>query len=89
MNQHKRRWYGILGSYEGKQARIQLHRRDYGKSSDTLPEPIVRAAAAEYNRQGFSQSFERLQERGGLSDTEIIALLADALGIEVPEWPSN
>jgi hypothetical protein len=81
----KRHWYGILGSYKGSQAIIQVHRRPYGESRSTLPEPIVRAAAAEYNRQGFDQSYETLQRRGGLSDTEIIALLADALGLEVPE----
>lgn len=59
-------------------APIQVHRwkRD---DKPSLPDELVRLASAEYNRQGFGQSHELLCERGGLSDLEIITLLADAL----------
>lgn len=62
-------------------APIQVHRwrRD---EKPTLPDELVRLASEEYNRQGFGQSHEVLCERGGLSDVEIICLLADALEAE-------
>ncbi len=74
------RWYtGHVCDESGeKRAPIQVHRwrRD---QKPTLPDELVRLATAEYNRQGFGQSHERLCERRGLSDIEIITLLADAL----------
>lgn len=75
------RWYmsSVCVERKGqKRAPIQAHRwkRDV---NPTLPDELVRLASAEYNRQGFGQSHERLCERGGLSDVEIITLLADAL----------
>jgi hypothetical protein len=74
------RWYGSTVSkpHGEKRAPIQIHRwrRD---EYPTLPDELVRLASDEYNRQGFGQTHERLCERGGLSDIEIICLLADAL----------
>lgn len=44
----------------------------------TLPEGILRLAQREYeNQHGFAQDYERMQERGGLSVSEVIRLLAD------------
>lgn len=41
-------------------------------------ERILRLAQAEYNKQcGPVQDYERMQERGGLSVIEVVALLAD------------
>ncbi len=45
-----------------------------------LPEAILRRAHEEYAKH-HDQTFERIQERGGFGLTEIIELLADALGI--------
>ena len=45
-----------------------------------LPEVILRRAHEEYAKH-HNQSFERIQERGGFGLTEVIGLLADALGI--------
>ena len=74
------RWYMSHATQEHgeKRAPIQVHRwkRD---QKPTLPDELVRLASDEYNRQGFGQSHERLCERGGLADVEIITLLADAL----------
>ena len=42
-----------------------------------IPESIHRLAHAEYARQHSGQSYERMQERGGLSVLEMIRLLAD------------
>jgi len=42
-----------------------------------LPEPILRLAQAEYDRQYPGQPYERMQERSGLSILEVVALLAD------------
>lgn len=44
-----------------------------------LPESILLLAHEEYAAQGHSQSFERIQERGGFGVMEVIALLADHL----------
>ena len=52
-----------------------------------IKEEVHRMAAAEYNRQGHSQTHERLVERGGLGAGEIIALLADALERTAREAP--
>lgn len=65
-----------------KRAPIQVTRWDARRregAPPSLPDELVRLASEEYNRQGFDQSHERLCERGGLSDVEIITLLADAL----------
>jgi hypothetical protein len=89
----ERRWYGMLSSFKGPTARVQIESplvERYGQRSTTLPEPIVRMAADEYNRH-YDQSYERLQERGGLGVLEIVALLADRcerLGGAVPDAPS-
>lgn len=42
-----------------------------------IPESIQRLAHAEYTRQHPGQSYERMQDRGGLSVLEMIRLLAD------------
>ena len=42
-----------------------------------IAEPILRLAQEEYDRQHPGQPYERMQEHGGLSILEIIALLAD------------
>ena len=42
-----------------------------------IPEAIQRLAHAEYEKQHPGQSYERMQERGGLSVLEIVRLLAD------------
>jgi hypothetical protein len=48
------------------------------RSSIDLPEHVLRLAQAEYEHQhGTRQDYERMQERMGLSVTEVIALLAD------------
>ena len=73
------RWYMGQVCVRGEpRAPIQVHR--WGRDQNpTLPDELVRLASAEYNRQGFGQSHKVLCERGGLSDIEIICLLADAL----------
>ena len=38
---------------------------------------IAMLAHEEYAAQGHSQPFEKVQKRGGFSDAELIALLAD------------
>jgi hypothetical protein len=43
----------------------------------TMPESILRLAHAEYERQFPGQSYERMQQRGGLSVFEVVRLLAD------------
>lgn len=58
---------------------MQVEHRWRGGVGVFVREEIHRMAADEYNRQGHSQTHERLVERGGLSAGEIIALLADAL----------
>lgn len=46
--------------------------------SRSLPEPICRLAMEEYHQQfGTRQSYERMQERGGLGILEMVRLLAD------------
>jgi len=42
-----------------------------------IPESIHQLAHAEYEKQHPGQSYERMQERGGLSVLEIVRLLAD------------
>ena len=42
-----------------------------------IPESIHRLAWQEYARQHPGQSYERMQERGGLSVLEMLRLLAD------------
>lgn len=78
MSRRDARWYGTMVCERGTpRSPIQVHR--WRDQKPTLPEELVRLASAEYVRQGFGQSHERLCERGGLSDIEIICLLADAL----------
>jgi hypothetical protein len=65
------RWTGPKGI-----AQVGLLRK---KERIELPEPVLRLAQAEYDRQFPGQPYERMQERGGLGVLEIIGLLADAL----------
>lgn len=80
----RRRWYGDLMSWKGPVGRVQVESlvRSVGRTSNvalTLPEPILRLAQDEYDRQFPGQPYERMQERGGLGVLEIIGLLADSL----------
>lgn len=86
------RWYGAdlarTGSGrkvpDGERGAVQTtigFRRHYGwpeGKTFTLPLELLRIAGDEYEAQGYSQTFERLQERGGFGILELIALLADA-----------
>ena len=76
------RWYGFLGSWSGSKGRAQIEDRLFRERdtrSTQLPEPILRLAQDEYDRQFPGQPYERMQQRGGLGVLEIIALLADSL----------
>lgn len=64
-----RRWY-CNEDWNGEYVRMQL------SEVRQIPRPIAELAHEEYAR-GHRQSFERLHERGGFSQMEIIALLAD------------
>ncbi|QDV49555.1 hypothetical protein Enr17x_15750 [Gimesia fumaroli] len=52
-------------------------KRNREREPITMPESILRLAHEEYAAQGHSQSFERIQERGGFGVMEVAALLAD------------
>lgn len=76
------RWYGQLGSWKGPVGVVQVESRvrDLQRRGSrlTLPEPVLRLAHAEYERQyGPGQDYERMQERAGLGLLEVVALLAD------------
>lgn len=69
------RWYGNTVRYEQRMPMQHTHPPMRG-----IPEPIARLAYEEYANQGNQeQSFERLHDRGGFSDVEIIGLLADLI----------
>jgi hypothetical protein len=52
--------------------------RSDGERRGTIPEGIARLAYEQYSfLYGTSQSFERMNERGGFGTLEIIGLLAD------------
>ena len=73
-------WVMHLTSWHGPKGKAQVHfrREELSDHSMMLPEPVLRLAFAEYERRfGRSQSYERMQERGGLNVLEIIGLLAD------------
>lgn len=70
-----------MWSWTGPVGKAQIEdrltdRRAPGRSL-TLPEPVLRLAQAEYDRQFPGQPYERMQERGGLGILEVVALLAD------------
>lgn len=69
------RWYNRPG--QGTQVPMQ---RGHGRSG-LISEDIARLAYEEYTNQGHGQgqTFEQLHQRGGFSEMEIIALLADLL----------
>lgn len=50
--------------------------REWARTGLTLAEDVLRLAHEEY-AQRHDQSFERVQERGGFSLLEVVALLAD------------
>lgn len=83
---YRRRWYGFLSDWKGERGPVQmgtaLRRAARSDEPVTLPMPVLKMAADEYNAQGYGQSLERLNERGGLSLMEVIALLADAVDCE-------
>lgn len=73
------RWYG--GGKWDKAPQSVVQRGSFGRgfeSRATIPEEIARIAHVEYARR-HSQTFERLQERGGFSVAEVIMLLADTI----------
>lgn len=76
-------WYMRLGSPSAPTGVAQISdtiRMSHQRRGDTidLPEHVLRLAHAEYeHQQGRSQDYERMQERGGLSVLEVVALLAD------------
>lgn len=77
----KRRWYGNLTRWTGPAGKVQVgaELRSYPPKPLRLPEPVLRLAQDEYDRQFPGQPYERMQERGGLGVLEIIGLLADSL----------
>ena len=75
------RWYGHVYDHDGPMGVVQSQDSRY---SLTLPEAILRRAHEEYAKH-HNQTFERIQERGGFGLTEVIGLLADALGITEDE----
>lgn len=74
------KWY-IAGTLDaGEQVPVQIDARLRKREGGlTLPKDLVAIAGREYEKQGYSQTFERLCERGGLSILEIIQLMADAV----------
>lgn len=56
---------------------LESHVIRFRGETPCIPESIQRLAHAEYERQHPGQSYERMQERGGLSVLEIVRLLAD------------
>lgn len=73
------RWFMGAGHWNGPKGVTQVPLALKRVESVTVPEPILRLASAEYDRQFSGQPYERIQERGGFSLMEVINLLADAL----------
>ena len=77
------RWYGDMFWWQGAVGKVQMDDRikDYFRHHPTpeftLPEQVLRLAQEEYDRQHPGQPYERMQQRGGLSLLEVVALLAD------------
>ena len=74
------KWYGHIYDHDGPMGIVQSRGEPI-----RLPEAILRRAHEEYANQHRTQTYERIQERGGFGLTEIIGLLADALGITEEE----
>ena len=55
---------------------VQIDSQIHGNRSIQLNEEILKLAHEEYARH-HRQSFERIQQRGGFSVLEVVALLAD------------
>lgn len=69
------RWYT---GRAGVQKRVPMQHSRHHEPG--IPEPIARLAYEEYANQGHgSQSFDRLHERGGFSEAEIVLLLSDLI----------
>lgn len=76
----RRKWYGSLqsGQPRGVVQTDGFERRLRRDPRFTMPEHVLRLAQTEYEMQyGTDQDYERMQERGGLSVLEVVALLAD------------
>lgn len=72
------RWYGRMDAKPS--GKVQITVNTFKKSTFELPLEVLKLAYAEYALQyGTSQSFGRIQERGGFSILEVIGLLADAV----------
>lgn len=87
MSKRRGEW---LGKMRSDPQQVPMQREDRSKRC-TVPEGVARLAYEEYSYQyGTGQSFERLHERGGFGEYELIALLADLIerereSVEVPK----
>lgn len=72
MSRPPRDWYSGNGLRRGPLGVVQ---QDHTRITH-MPEEILRLAHEEYARR-HTQSFERIQERGGFSTGEVVLLLAD------------
>lgn len=70
------RWYGSKWGVAERGVVQVSQTEEYLRGG--IPLPILRLAGEEYERH-HGQTFERVQERGGFSVSEVIMLLADAL----------
>lgn len=69
-----------LGSRQGiVQIDSRIHNVIRDQGGLTMPEVILRRAHVEYQAQGHGQTYEEIQQRGGLGLMEIITLLHDAV----------
>lgn len=75
----KPRWYMGMSSWSGPKGKVQVGVKLRRAERLELPEPVLRLAQAEYDRQFPGQPYERMQERGGLGLMEVVSLLTDAL----------
>ncbi len=87
------RWYGGLMRWTGPKGVVQIESDvrtavlPRGGERFRLPEPVLRLAQEEYDRQHPGQPYERMQERGGLGLLEIVGLLADLIERERETGP--
>lgn len=75
-----RRWYAFPDFDDVVRVQWDRSAVSIRREACTVPRPIFDLAYEEYAKQGHGGQYsERLLERGGFSQGEIIALLADAL----------
>lgn len=75
------RWWDSLGNRLNWDKQLKAVCPLQGsKENSGIPEPIARLVYEEYSAHyGTTQSFDRIQERGGFGVTEVIAALADII----------